>query len=109
MICWFTGSSWDGLPASEPGQVRDKGLDQKDALRGQVPGHILKAADLFVLGQQDKEGVDKHIDQGELSLDGDVGEIAKGDQNALSAGLGPELGDHRFRGVDPVDLEAALL
>ena len=77
------------LSAIEPRQVWYKRLDHKGAISAQMSGHILKAPDLFVLGQQGEKRVKENVDQGELSLDGYVGEIAQPDRNTLTAGFGP--------------------
>jgi hypothetical protein len=67
-----------------------------------VAGHVLKAGDLLVLGGQVHDRVPQQVGEPERPLDPGGGEVADGHADAVAARLGPELGHHLRRQVDPV-------
>ena len=74
-----------------------------------MAGDVAKALHLLLLGQQGEEGVEHHVDQRIYSLDGHVGEVAHGHWHGVAAGLSPQLGHHRLRRVDAVNVDAPAL
>ncbi len=65
-----------------------------------------EAAHLFVLGEQVEDAVEHDEHQAVLAGHIDVGHVAVHDVQRLSAGLGPQLRDHRCRLLDPVHADA---
>src|SRR5512143_3557039 len=90
------------LPCGEPCQVWDEYLDCKYAIRGQMPGGILEAANLFFMRKEGKKGVNHHVDERILTVDVDIREITHGNRNFFTTGLGVQFGDHRFRSINAI-------
>ena len=91
--------------AGEVGALGDESFEHEDSVSGEMRGHVLETAHLFVLGWEREEGVVGHEDQGELALDRHIGEVAHRDGDRLSSGLGAQAGDHGRREIDPVQVD----
>ena len=93
------------LAIVEPGNVRDKAVDQEHAGLVQVRCDVRKAPDLLILGSEHEERVGDDEDEREAAFHVYVCEVSHGNRHGLSASLGPELIDHCLGRVYPVDLD----
>ena len=96
------------LSRREFAQLRHPQLDDEPAAGCEVTRRVLKAGDLFGLGQQVGDRVENEVDQRVLPRCAGGGHVPNDHRNPLRVDLAAELVDHRTGQLDAGDRNAAL-
>ena len=81
-------------------------LEHEHAIAGQVPGGVLEAADLVVLGEQVPDGVEHQVDQPIGVTGGGRGHVAHGHLHLVAARLLAHPVDHVLGQLDAIHAHA---
>ena len=73
-----------------------------------MPGSVPEAGNLLFLRDQVEDRVEDEVDEREPSVDTGRRKVTDGDIDLLASRLGAQLGDHRFRGIDPLDAHSTF-
>lgn len=96
------------LSRREFAQLRHPQLDDKAAAEREVTRRVLKASDLFGLGQQVRDRVEDEVNQCVLPRCAGRGHVSNDHRNPLLVGLATQLVDHRSGELDAGNWYAVL-
>ena len=93
----------DELVVGSRGRGRHPALEHEHAILAQVPGGVLEAADLVVLGEQVADGVEHQVDEPIGAPGADPGHVAHGHLHLVAAWLLAHPVNHVLGQLDAVD------
>src|ERR671922_1446518 len=96
------------LTTVKPRQIGHERFDDERALRFEVLGNTVKTVQLIILTKEGEQRIEGDEDQRKTTIDNQIPEVAHGHRDVVSTRLTTQLGDHRWRGVDSLDVDSPL-